>query len=404
MVYVIVGNGPAGTNAIEQIRNIDQTGKIILIAQEANLPYSRITIPEYMTNKVEEQDIYIRSDDFYENYRIETRLGHRVEQVLAHEKVVILENGERIPYDKLLLATGSRPFIPSWIDMEVKGVFSLWNKADSEAIKEFMPQVKNAVIIGGGLVGLQAARALNAYGINVSVVEMANRLMPAQLDQAAEDMLRNALVNHGVQVFLGTEVKSLQVKDNKLEGVQTADQFLEAELVIVAVGVRPNLDFLAESSVQIERGIVVNEFMQSSVPTIYAAGDIAQATSMLTGESMLRALWLTAVQQGKIAGASMAGSREAYLGSHAMNSIQLFGLPIISLGRIEGGLGVEEVILSQPSSGVYQKLLLEDGRLTGLIFAGEVQEAGILYHKLGQRLNQGYWGSLRVSDPEYMLT
>lgn len=403
MVYVIVGNGPAGTNAIEQIRNIDQTGKIILIAQEANLPYSRITTPEYMTNEIEEQDIYIRSADFYEYNRIETRLGHRVEQVLAHEKVVILEDGERIPYDKLLLATGSRPFIPRWIDMEIKGVFSLWNKADSEAIKEFLPQVKNAVIIGGGLVGLQAARALNTYGINVSVVEMANRLMPAQLDQTAGDMLLNSILDHGVQVLLGTEVKSLQVKDNKVEGVQTAAQFLEAELVIVAVGVKPNLDFLAESTVQIERGIVVNEFMQSSVPTIYAAGDIAQATSILTGESMLRALWLTAVQQGKIAGASMAGSREAYPGSHAMNSIQLFGLPIISLGRIEGGPGVEEVMLSQPSSGAYQKLLLEDGRLTGLLFAGEVQEAGIMYHKLGQRLNQGYWGSLRVSDPEYML-
>jgi len=403
LVYVIVGNGPAGTNAIEQIRNIDQTGKIILIAQEANLPYSRITTPEYMINELEEQDIYIRSEGFYENYRIETRLGHRVEQVLEKEKVVVLENGERIPYDKMLLATGSRPFIPRWIDMEVQGVFSLWNKADSEAIKEFLPQVKKAVIIGGGLVGLQAARALNAHGINVSVVEMANRLMPVQLDQTAGDMLLKALVNHGVQVLLGTEVKALQVKDNKLEGVQTADRFLEAELVIVAVGVKPNLDFLTESSLQIEKGIVVNESMQSSVPTIYAAGDIAQAMSILTGESMLRALWLTAVQQGKVAGASMAGSREAYLGSHAMNSIQLFGLPIISMGRIEGGPGVEEVILSQPSSGVYQKLLLEDGCLTGLLFVGEVQEAGIMYHKLGQRLNQGYWGSLRVTDSEYML-
>jgi len=403
LVYVIVGNGPAGTNAVERIRSIDQTGEIVLIAQEANLPYSRITTPEYMTNEIDEQDIYIRSADFYETNRIDTRLGHRVEQVLDQEKVVILEDGERIPYDKLLLATGSRPCIPSWIDMGVDGVFSIWNKADSEAIKEFLPQVKNAVIIGGGLVGLQAARALNNYGVNVSVVEMAERLMPAQLDRAAGDMLLNAIVNHGVRVFLGTEVRSLQVKNNKVEGVQTADQFLKAELVIVAVGVIPNLDFLTESSVQIERGIVVNEFMQSSVPTIYAAGDIAQATSMLTGESMLRALWLTAVQQGKIAGASMVGSREAYPGSHSMNSIQLFGIPVISLGRIEGGPGVEEVILSQPSSGVYQKLFLEDGRLTGLIFAGEVQKAGIMYHKLGQRLNHGYFGSLRVSDQEYML-
>jgi len=403
LVYVIVGNGPAGTNAIEQIRNIDPTGKIILIAQEANLPYSRITTPEYMTNELEEQDIYIRSADFYENYAVETRLGHRVEQVLAQENLVILEDGEKISYDKLLLATGSRPFIPSWIDLEVEGVFSLWNKADSEEINSFLPQVKNAVIIGGGLVGLQAARALNTYGIKVSVMEMANRLMPGQLDQAAADMLLKALANHGVQVCLETEVKSLQVKDNKVEGVQTVDQLLEAELVIIAVGVRPNLEFLTESEVQIEKGIVVNEFMQSSVPTIYAAGDIAQATSLLTGESMLRALWLTAVQQGKIAGASMAGSRTAYPGSHAMNSIQLFGLPIISLGRIEGGPGVEEVILRQPASGVYQKLLLEDGRLTGLLFAGEVQEAGVLYHKLGQQLNQGYWGSLRLLDVEDML-
>lgn len=403
MVYVIVGNGPAGTNAIEQIRKLDHTGKIILIAQEANLPYSRITTPEYMTNEIEEQDIYIRGADFYELNRVETRLGHRVEQVLEQENVVILEDGGRIPYDKLLLATGSRPCIPGWIDRGIEGVFSLWNKADSEAIKKLLPEVKNAVIIGGGLVGLQAARALNSYGITVSVVEMADRLMPAQLDQAAGEMLLKAIVQQGVQVFLGTEVKALQVKDNKVEGVQTVNQFLEAELVIVSVGVIPNIDFLRSGSVQIERGIVVNEYMQSSAPTIYAAGDIAQARSMLTGESMLRALWLTAVQQGKIAGASMAGSEEAYAGSNAMNSIQLFGLQVISLGRIEGGPGVEEIILSQPTSGVYQKLLLEDGRLTGLLFAGDVQEAGVMYHKLGQPLNQGYLGSLKVSDPEFIL-
>lgn len=403
MVYVIVGNGPAGTNAIEQIRNIDPTGKIILIAQEANIPYSRITTPEYMTNEIEEQDMYIRGADFYESYGVETRLGHRAEQVLVQEHAVILENGEKIAYDKLLIATGSRPFIPSWIDLEVEGVFSLWNKADSEEINSFLPRVKNAVIIGGGLVGLQAAQALNACGIKVSVVEMANRLMPGQLDRAAADMLLKALGNHGVRVFLGAEVKSLQVKQNKVKGVQTIDHFLEAELVITAVGVRPNLDFLTESGVQIEKGIVVNEFMQSNVPTIYAAGDIVQAASLLTGESMLRALWLTAVQQGKIAGTSMAGSRTAYPGSYAMNSIQLFGLPIISLGRIEGGSGVEEVILSQPSSGVYQKLLLENGCLTGLLFAGEVREAGIMYHKLGQLPNQGYWASLKVLDVEDML-
>lgn len=404
MIYVIVGNGPAGTNAIEQIRRIDQTGKIILVAQEANLPYSRITTPEYMIDEVEEQDIYIRSSDFYDRHQVETRLGHRVVHVDTQHNVVVLEDEEKIPYDKLLLATGSRPYVPRWIDMQVEGVFSLWNKADSEAIKAYLPKVTKAVIIGGGLVGLQAARALNAYGIKVSVVEMAERLMPAQLDRAAGDMLLSALVQQGVGTFLGTEVKSLLIENNKVQGVQTADKLLQAELVIVAIGVKPNLEFMAESDVQIDRGIVVNDLMQSNISNIYAAGDIAQAKSWLTGGSMLRALWLTAVQQGKIAGASMAGSREMYSGSHAMNSIQLFGLSIISLGRIEGGPGVEEIILSLPVSGVYQKLMLEGGLLTGLLYAGDVQEAGILYHKLGQPINHGYLSSLNVVGEEYILS
>jgi NAD(P)H-nitrite reductase large subunit len=396
MSYMIVGNGPAGVSAIEGIRQVDQKGKIVLIAAEANLPYSRIMTPEYMVNEVAEEDIYIRNKTYYEDYGVETRLGRKVEQILAGENRVVLDDGEVISYGKLLIATGSRPFVPNGFSLELKGVFSLWNKKDAENINQSLPSVNKAVIIGAGLVGLQAARALTAHGVAVTMVELADRLMPTQLDDMASGMLKEAMEAEGVEVFLATGVKKLVGKNNRVKGVEIDGAVLETDLVVVATGVKPNLELILEAGVAVNRGIIVDQRMETSVPNIYAAGDVAETGCLLTGEQVVRALWLTAVQQGKVAGANMAGLTVEYPGNYSMNSIQLFGLPIISCGLTFAGPGVQEVCLKLPSSGCYQKLLVTGNRLAGFLLVGDVQLAGILYHKLGQPLNSGFWGRLQV--------
>jgi len=402
LTYVIIGNGPAGVSAIERIRDIDTESKIILISQENNPPYSRIMTPEYMTGEVDEADIFIRGagDVFYAQHQIETRLGRKVTQVLPEKNRVQLDDGEEIVYDKLLIASGSRPFIPAWVDLQIEGVFTLWDKADSEAIHTYLPKAKNAVIIGGGLVGLQAARALHSAGIKVTVIEKMDRLMPLQLDQTASSLLLEVLKENDIEVLLDTEVCALITQAGHLTAIRTKDADISADMVLISIGVKPNLEMIAESDLTCDRGLLVDKTMKTSDACIYAAGDVAQAPCRLTNNQTLRALWLCAVQQGKVAGANMAGVSESYLGSKAMNSIQLFGLSILSFGKIESAEDGEEIILRYPQSGCYQKLVVQDGKLMGLIFVGDVQQAGVLFHKIGEDVGHGYWSKLRPVEPE----
>lgn len=400
MNYLIAGNGPAGVSAIEKIREIDPSGRITLVTKEPFSPYSRIMMPEYMTGEVPEENLYFRGTDFASKVQVEVLLGNPIEHVAPEQQLVRLIDGTILHYDRLLLATGSRPVMPRWVDTDIRGVFTLWTKEDAERIRAVLPKVRKAVVIGGGLVGLQAARALQTQGIQVSVVEMAEYLMSTQLDPIAGEMLLKALFDHGVEVLLGTKVESLQAEDGWIKEVLSDHGNLPADLVLVATGVKPNLEFLQETTLSKEQGIRVDDHLETSLPHIYAAGDVVQTKGRFSHSSGVRALWLNAIQQGKIAGANMAGERVRYPGSWAMNSIQLFGLPIISFGEIAGE-GLEEQILHYPSSGKYHKVFLRQGKLVGALLAGEVQGAGIWFHKLNESLSSGYWGKMQFQDIEF---
>lgn len=400
MVYLIIGNGPAGVSAIERIRQLDHQGKIILVSKENNPPYSRILTPEYMTVEVKEMDLFWRGTDFYQEHQVEIYLGRVVQKILPEKNMVVLDNDETLIYDELLIAPGSRPVVPSWVDLEIKGVFTLWDKIDSEKINRHLSGVRNVVIVGGGLVGLQSARALTAQGINVTIIEKMSRLMPVQLDETASLMLVKLLEQNGIEVLLNTEVMSLGTEDEGIAAVRTRKKEIPADMVLFCIGVRPNLEMAYNTTLELEQGLLVNEHMQTNLKNIYAAGDVAQAFCQQSGAQKLRALWPCAVQQGKVAGANMAGVSDRYKGSMAMNSFQLFGLSVVSLGQIEVTDDVDEKILMYPTSGSYKKLLIKEGKLLGLIFVGDIQQAGILFSKVGQFLERGYWGSIPLVEVE----
>lgn len=397
-VYLIIGNGPAGVSAIERIRQLDNQGKIILVSKENNPPYSRILTPEYMTVEVKEGDLYWRGSDFYKEHQVETYLGRVVQKILPEKNRVVLDQDKELIYDELLIASGSRPVVPSWVNLDLKGVFTLWDKIDSEKINRHLSGVTNAVIVGGGLVGLQAARALTAQGISVTILEKMDRLMPVQLDETASSMLVKVLEQKGIEVLLNTEVLSLGSEDEGISAVRTGEREIPTDLVLFCIGVRPNLEMAYNTTLELDQGLLVNDYMQTNIKNIYAAGDVAQAFCQQSGAQKLRALWPCAIQQGKVAGANMAGVRDSYKGSMAMNSFQLFGLSVVSLGQIEVEENVDEKVLRYPTSGSYQKLLIKEGKLRGLIFVGDIQQAGILFPKIGQSLEQGYWGSIPLVE------
>jgi len=400
VVYLIIGNGPAGISAIESIRQIDDQGSIILISKENNQPYSRIMTPEYMTGEVEEEDLFFKGTDVYANYNVETRLGKMVEKVLPEQSMVVLDDGEKISYDKLLIASGSRPIVPSFAKEDIKGVFTLWDKIDSERVNNHLPRVKKAVIVGGGLVGLQMARSLTAYGIDITIIEKMNRLMPLQLDETASDMVKELLIRSGIKVLLDTEVVSLETDNQEIKGVLTKETKIPADMVLLSIGVRPNLEMVHHTSLEIDRGLLVNEYQQTNIRDIYVAGDVAQALCRITGGCNVRPLWPCAIQQGKVAGTNMAGGQEIFQGSIPMNSFQIFGLSVVSFGQIEVTEDVEEKIISYPASGAYQKLFLKEGKLLGIIFVGDIQQAGLLFHKHGKSLQQGYFGTIPLVEVE----
>lgn len=395
MKYLIAGNGPAAVAAAREIRASDADGQIIMVSPEANEPYSRITVPELMVGEIEEGDIYF-APGFYRDCAVETRLGKKLTAIRPQEHIAVLSDGEEIAYDRLLLATGAHPFMPEWADLSLEGMYSLWDRADALHIAGKLRKGERAVIAGAGLVAFQAARALNAYGMQVTLVAR-RYIMSRQLDARAAAILKQAAENSGVRVLLHTSVEEVLTASGAVTGVRlTNGETIETRCLLACMGTKPNLDML-RGLLEWTDGVEVDDTMHTALPDIYAAGDIVRARMQGGREKAVRAIWPNAVYQGSVAGKNMAGRSTLSEGSQAMNSIELFGVSFISAGQIEAGEGQQELILRN-TKDAYHKLIMEGGILKGLTFAGQVRQAGVLAAKLGTDCS-GFLGSLPLIDP-----
>ncbi len=377
MNYVIIGNSAAAIGAVEGIRSIDRDGRITVISDEKYRTYSRPLISYWLMGRVADDKIYYRGKDFYEKNGVETLLGRRAVRIDPAKKLVTLDDGARIPYDRLLNATGSKPFVPPMKGLE-KVKYSTFMSLDSaKEIKAQLREGMKVLIIGAGLIGLKAAEALDGCGVGITVVDMADRILPSILDERAAAKMQAHIESRGVSFKLGTSAQELSEHSALLTNGETVD----FDLLIVAVGVRPNTGLIAEAGGKVERGIICDDTQRTSLDDVYAAGDCTVSHDVSSGADKILALLPNAYMQGEVAGKNMAGGEARYEKAIPMNAIGFFGLHIISAGSYDGEEYVEE------TENTYKKLVFRNGVLCGYILMGDVARAGIYTSLIKEKIS-----------------
>lgn len=368
MKYVIIGNSAAAVGCVEGIRQVDPAGGIAMISSEPYHTYSRPLISYLLYGKTDEERMKYRPDSFYEDNGCTTYFGRTVERIEPEVKKVVLADGETIGYDKLLVAAGSSPFVPSMPGLEqVKNKFSFMSLDDAKALERAIGPEIRVLIVGAGLIGLKCAEGIADRVKHIQVVDLADRILPSILDVDGSQMVKEHIEKHNVEFFLSDSVARFEADTAHLK----SGAELPFDVLVVAVGVRPNTHLVSEIGGKTGRGIVTDVHCATSLPDIYAAGDCAESADVVSGENRVLALLPNAYMQGECAGINMAGGKARYDKAMAMNAIGFFGLHIITAGNYDGEAVVEQ------SEKTYKKLVVKDGFLNGYILIGNVERAGI---------------------------
>lgn len=370
MKYVIIGNSAAAIGTIQGIRLVDKTGQIVVISDEKYHTYSRPLISYWLKEQVTEENMRYRGEDFYEENDVDTLFETRVTKINPDKKTVTIENGNEISYDKLMVATGSKPFVPPMEGLDrVAKKFTFMKLDDAKAVREAVTEGAKVLIVGAGLIGLKAAEALEHYGADMTVIDLADRILPSILDNEASAIMQKHIESKGVKFILGTSVKEF----SESSAVLTNGDTVQFDMVILAVGVRPNTELIAEAGGKVNRGIVTDQKQAvQGLRDVYAAGDCTESLDITTGQQKILALLPNAFLQGEAAGQNMAGKETYYLNAIPMNAIGFFGLHIITAGSYEG-----EAYTETDGTNNYKKLVTADNELKGFILMGDVKRAGI---------------------------
>lgn len=380
MNYVIIGNSAAAVGAVEGIRQVDREGGITVISDEPYHTYSRPLISYWLAGKVTEDKMIYRGPGFYEANGVTPLLGKRAEKIDFSCRSVLLADGTGIPYDRLLIATGGKPIVPPMAGLQKKGIYTFIKLDDVKEIEQAAAAGRNnAVVIGAGLIGLKAAEALAKLKMNVTVVELANRILPAILDEQAAAIVQDYLENQGLKFALNTTAAEIQGTD-AVSSVKLADgQEIACDMLVLAIGVQPNTDLVKNTEVLVNRGILVNDKMETSAAGVYAAGDVSEGFDIVYGTNRVLPLLPNAYQQGEAAGRNMAGAETLFTGGLAMNAIGFGELPMLTAGIIKPDSDEFEVLVSaEPEKKTYRKVILRNNSIVGFICLNKVDRVGIL--------------------------
>jgi NAD(P)H-nitrite reductase large subunit len=381
MGIVIIGNSAAAVGAIEAVRKVDRSIPMTVISDEPYGVYSRPLISHLLSGEIRSDQIFYRPKNFYLKNDVQPLLRRRVVKVDFDKKSVKLENGEKISYSRLLIATGGTPFIPKIEGLDKTGIYTFTKLEDVKKILSALKDVKKAVVIGGGLIGLKAAEALKKRNVEVTIVELTEHILSLTLDETASSILEKALKREGIQLITSNTVEAI-LGDSMVDSVRlTSGGTLKTQLVIVAIGVIPNVEPFRKTPLHIEKGILVNERMETNLPNVYAAGDVTQAYDKILKTYRTIPIWPNAYLQGKIAGYQMAGSKKfRYEGGFMMNSIEVADIPTISIGLTNSPSddGYQVIKKFDRQSNTYRKIVLKEDRVLGAVFTGHIDRAGIV--------------------------
>ena len=363
--YLIIGNGVSGTTAAENIRKQDKKGNITIVTEE-DLPfYWRIQLNEYISGETTEEQLLAKKEDWYRDQNISLKLKTRIVGADAQKKVVVTKEEGELAYDRLLVATGSHSFIPPIKGSEKEGVFALRDVKDARDISAYAKNIEDVILIGGGLLGLEAGNALRKLGKKIMVVEFFPRLLPRQLDVDGAGRLQKIMEGMGFSFRLGAKTQEI-TGDDKASGVLLeGGETLSGEMIVISAGVRPNLELAEPLGLKTDKGIVVDERLQTNQPDIYAAGDVAEFRGMPYG------IWPAAMEQGKIAGINIAGGKATYNGTTMANTLKVVGVDLASAGNIDAENEFESKVTTDEDQ--YKKIVLEDNKIIGCIMLGDTK-------------------------------
>jgi len=405
MHYVIVGAGPAGVVAAETLSKVDPQGEITLLDRHGEPPYSRMAIPYYLVGNITEEGTYLRKEKgHFEKLSIQL-VNQGIRQVSPTDSYITLDDGSRLKYDRLLLATGSHPLVPPIPGIDKEGVFPCWELEHAREIIKRAKTGAKVVLIGAGFIGCIILEALALRKLELAVIEMGPRMVPRMMNEKAGAMIKAWCEDKGIAVYTDTQVEAIESANGShpLKVVLPGDRKLPADLVITATGVAANTDFLGGSGIKVDQGILVDEYLRTNDPNIYAAGDCAQGRDFSTGEQSVHAIQPTAVEHGRVAALNMAGQQVAYQGSVNMNVLDTLGLISTSFGLWMGQKGGDSVELHNADEFRYLNLQFADDVLVGATCIGTTNHVGVLRGLIQSHTPLGGWKQKLKEDPTRIM-
>jgi nitrite reductase (NADH) large subunit len=398
MVIAIIGSGIAAKTAAETLLSAAGAGdKVIIISRDTTPFYSRVLLADYISADMNREELMLAGHDLTDGSRIQLVVG-RVIGLDTERKSISIENAESRRYDRLIIASGASAQGLEKGNAELSGIHFLRDIEDADAIKREAPRAGSCAVIGGGLVSLKAACALARLGKKVTVIVGSDRLLSRLADSVASAIVRETLEGEGITFRFMTDVTGFAGDVGRVAKVLLRDgSAVEADLVVLAKGVRPNLDFVKDSGIAVDRGILVDDRMRTTAQDVFAAGDVAQAADILNGGTGLFTLWPDAAVQGRVAASNAMGREKRYTGGMSMNSVVFYGVPFVFLGIVkERELEGCEVHTSRTAPRSYRKIVTRRNRLVGAVLAGNIDHAGMLYWDIRS--------GCRVDDPRAYLT